>query len=366
MDPVALTPEEQQRKAIQDALIAKFTQAQDDSAIQAAQEEAKRARITAGIGQALEGLVRSASNARGGQAVDSNFYQNIAAQGNQAIKDAIMKRQAAQQDVMTGLKLGQEDIENKRAGRAESRAERALANQETNYASEAKAREAAMGRDAQRLELEKQRLGQESADKELMRSLKEKEIAGKQGEQGRKESLDLTEKYMAHPVTKNTNTVLESYGKIKDVASKKDYQTGAGDLALIFSYMKILDPGSTVREGEAASAANAGGVGNRIMNLYNEVLAGKKLTPDVRNEFLSTSDTLARAQLQQQERIRNEYGDIASRYNLNKDQILGKTPELAPISKVAPQDQAAMDWAKANPNDPRAAQIMAKLKAKGL
>lgn len=366
MDPITLTPEEQQRKAIQDALLAKFASAQDNSAVEAAQDQARRAQVASGVGRALEGLARSASNARGGQAVDSSFYDNIAAQGNQAVKDAIMRRQMAQQDVMSGLKLGQEDLENKRSDRQETRAERTLSNQESNYASEAKARDAAMGREAQRLELEKQKLSQEGIDKELMRALKEKEIAGKQGEQGRKESLDLTEKYMSHPVTKNTNTVLESYAKIKDVSSKKDYQTGAGDLALIFSYMKILDPGSTVREGEAASAANAGGVGNRIMNLYNEVLAGKKLTPDVRNEFLGTADTLARAQLQQQERIRGEYGDIAARYNLNKDQVLGKTPELPPMSKASPEDQAAMDWAKANANDPRAVKIMEKLKAKGL
>ena len=34
----------------------------------------------------------------------------------------------------------------------------------------------------------------------------------------------------------------------------------AGDMALIFSYMKMLDPNSTVREGEYATAQDAGSI----------------------------------------------------------------------------------------------------------
>lgn len=60
------------------------------------------------------------------------------------------------------------------------------------------------------------------------------------------------------------------------------------DIALIFAFMKTLDPGSTVREGEFATAQNAGGVPERIWNLYNKSLNGKFLTDDQRKDFVET------------------------------------------------------------------------------
>ena len=45
-----------------------------------------------------------------------------------------------------------------------------------------------------------------------------------------------------------------AFGRIQAAANDP---TPAGDLALIFNYMKLLDPGSTVREGEFATAQGA-------------------------------------------------------------------------------------------------------------
>jgi hypothetical protein len=49
----------------------------------------------------------------------------------------------------------------------------------------------------------------------------------------------------------------DAYTRIQDSASDP---SAAGDLALIFNYMKMLDPGSTVREGEFATAQDSAGV----------------------------------------------------------------------------------------------------------
>ena len=62
------------------------------------------------------------------------------------------------------------------------------------------------------------------------------------------------------------------------------------DIALIFSFMKTLDPGSTVREGEFATAANAGGIPDRIVATYNKALKGEFLADDdQRNNFINTA-----------------------------------------------------------------------------
>ena len=47
----------------------------------------------------------------------------------------------------------------------------------------------------------------------------------------------------------------------------------------------MLDPGSTVREGEFANAQNAAGVPTRIINAYNQAKDGTRLSEQQREEF---------------------------------------------------------------------------------
>lgn len=68
--------------------------------------------------------------------------------------------------------------------------------------------------------------------------------------------------------------------------------TPAGDVSLIFAFMKMLDPGSTVREGEFATAAEAGNVPDRIIGLYKRAIEGTRLAPSVRADFITQSENI--------------------------------------------------------------------------
>jgi len=85
----------------------------------------------------------------------------------------------------------------------------------------------------------------------------------------------------------------QAYKKIQE--SAKD-PSAAGDLALIFNYMKILDPGSVVREGEFATAQNAAGIPDRIRAQYNQVLNGQRLAETQRQDFLNQAKNVTRSQ----------------------------------------------------------------------
>jgi hypothetical protein len=87
--------------------------------------------------------------------------------------------------------------------------------------------------------------------------------------------------------------VANSYQRIIDSASDP---SAAGDLALIFNYMKVLDPGSTVREGEFATAQNSGSVPAQIIARYNKVLNGERLAPEQRTDFVSRAGRLYKGQ----------------------------------------------------------------------
>ena len=101
-------------------------------------------------------------------------------------------------------------------------------------------------------------------------------------------------------------------------------QTAAGDVSAVFAYMKVLDPGSVVREGEQATARNAAGVPERIRNAYNRTLTGQSLTPEQRQDFLETSQSLFQSEQDKYIANRKVYEDIATRQELNVLNVVGE------------------------------------------
>jgi len=91
------------------------------------------------------------------------------------------------------------------------------------------------------------------------------------------------------PDIKGYIDIRDSYNRI--IASAKD-PSAAGDMALIFNYMKVLDPGSTVREGEFATAQNSAGVPEIIRAQYNKVMSGKRLSTSQRDDFVDRAKKL--------------------------------------------------------------------------
>lgn len=115
--------------------------------------------------------------------------------------------------------------------------------------------------------------------------------------------------------------VLPAYDRIS--ASAKD-PSAAGDLSLIFNYMKMLDPGSVVRESEFATAENAASVPERVRNVFNKILSGEKLAPEQRKDFVNRANQLFSAAKSRFEKQTQPLLNIGKSRNLTKDQILGE------------------------------------------
>lgn len=96
----------------------------------------------------------------------------------------------------------------------------------------------------------------------------------------------------------------------------------AGDLSLIFAYMKILDPNSVVRETEFANAQNAAGVPDQIRNAYNRAIEGVRLNPTQRQQFAAQANRLFQNAQQNQERVRQTYTTRAEKWGIPTDLIL--------------------------------------------
>jgi len=141
----------------------------------------------------------------------------------------------------------------------------------------------------------------------------------------RKEFVDLSGQFMDQR---------DAFGRVAAVGKSK---TAAGDLALIFNFMKILDPRSVVRESEFRSAEQAKSwlssaedqkipIPSFIKTAIQKIdpsQSGAFLLPSQRQDFLNQAESLFVEAEKQHEKRANTYQFIASQYG-----DLGVRPEL--------------------------------------
>lgn len=95
-----------------------------------------------------------------------------------------------------------------------------------------------------------------------------------------------------------------------------------GDIALTFKFMKSLDPTSTVREGEYATAKNAGSIPDRIKNMYNQARNGQFLTPQQRLEMLKVAQGRAAGMRPAVQREMQRFGQMAEEFGLDPRHVV--------------------------------------------
>lgn len=158
----------------------------------------------------------------------------------------------------------------------------------------------------------------ERRNRELDASLKLEDRLNKK----RHESLQTEEGFRKefNDLTKDFRKISDAFSRVQASASDP---SPAGDLALIFNYMKILDPGSTVREGEFANAQNSGSLPQTIVARYNQVVSGERLASEVRDDFVERSAGLFNAALGDANTTAEEYRRIANDAGVNPDNITG-------------------------------------------
>jgi hypothetical protein len=130
--------------------------------------------------------------------------------------------------------------------------------------------------------------------------------------------------------TKPYQEVKSAYGRVLS-----SQNTAVGDISLIFGYMKMLDPGSVVREGEFATAQNAAGVPDRITNLYNKVISGQRLNPSQRDSFKGQAKGLYDSALEGEKTVRTGLERISKDYGLKTENIFYSPTEKAPTAQDA-------------------------------
>lgn len=175
------------------------------------------------------------------------------------------------------------------------------------------------------------RIGDDSVAAETQRKIEKEKVAAELKSQNTTFQRGSTIRNRYDRKTTEFAKVRDAYARIE--ASAKDPDP-AGDLALIFNYMKMLDPGSTVRESEFATAENAGSVETRLWQTYNKIVSGEKLTVGQRKQFVGRAKALmGRADIQQK-KDRAEAVRLGKQWGVSEDQLFGPSVDVVDWSDL--------------------------------
>jgi hypothetical protein len=154
------------------------------------------------------------------------------------------------------------------------------------------------------------------------------------GQKGFENEMKLSGAFKQEPIYKDFSDMKSAYGQ---VVSSLAQGTPIGDVAGATKVMKLLDPGSVVRESELGIAMAAAGRMDLLQNYFNNLMTGQKLTPTQREDFKRLSNELYAAAGQAYNNKRGEYEQFGKTYGFkNLDTALGAPATVPSVMKKPP------------------------------
>jgi len=150
------------------------------------------------------------------------------------------------------------------------------------------------------------------------------------GEKGFKNEFDLKKEFTNEPVYKEFQSMKSAFSQVQESLKKEN---PIGDVAAATKIMKLLDPGSVVRESELGIAMAASGKMDRLTNYVDMWKKGTLLTPSQRTDFGSLANELYNASANSYNAKRAEYAAFGNKYEIDATTALGAT---APVFTFVP------------------------------
>jgi len=168
----------------------------------------------------------------------------------------------------------------------------------------------------------------------------------------RKAEADFRKEFDGLAEVKNFRTIENQGRTILNLSRDQDARLKSGrepsaqnDIAMIFSYMKMLDPTSVVREGEFATAQNAAGVPDRIRNAFNKAQNGQLMNPRQRKEMVNSARQAFLAARQTYNERAQQFRGYAQDNGVNPDRVATLHQDRPRQTKATPAP--TQGWGKA-------------------
>lgn len=142
--------------------------------------------------------------------------------------------------------------------------------------------------------------------------------------------------------SKGFKEVSDAYKTINATLDKAT-TSAAATLAGATKFMKLLDPGSVVRESELGMALAATGVFDRATNYVNTLQHGKVLTPSQATDFKKITEQIYGAAQAGQKQIDENYKQQAKTYGLRPEMIVQDLGQNTPTGAGGLPAMSAID-----------------------
>jgi hypothetical protein len=126
------------------------------------------------------------------------------------------------------------------------------------------------------------------------------------------------------------------YGELgttfNNIKSSAEAKNGPGDIALITGFMKMLDPGSVVRETEFATARDTAGLYERLLNTSQKLQSGQLFALDSkqRQEYVNLAKQYLDSAQKKAVEDKTALGVVVKNYRLNPENVFGPETAAAP------------------------------------
>jgi hypothetical protein len=142
--------------------------------------------------------------------------------------------------------------------------------------------------------------------------------------------------------------VVDSYRRMHAYVSDPSQFSGPGDVAMVFNFMKTLDPASVVRESEFETAAKAGSRAYEFARQWNRFITGERFVKADRDAFLNSVRGLVEPAMQTDKFIKQKYVRTARRWGYPPSLIVTPSPGWKDLPGGQKQIKRK-EWLKRNP-----------------
>jgi len=127
----------------------------------------------------------------------------------------------------------------------------------------------------------------------------------------------------------------ELQGTFNTLQASAQSANGPGDIALITGFMKMLDPGSVVRETEFATARDTAGLFTQLQNRLEKAQNGQLLSPKQRSEYVALSQKYLDSAQKKANQEKKDLGIVVKNYRLNPENVFGAEQAPPPLPTSA-------------------------------
>lgn len=132
-----------------------------------------------------------------------------------------------------------------------------------------------------------------------------------------------TESKLRNDFIRDSSAFSEIARQVGLIKSALKDPSAAATLSAATSFMKILDPGSVVRESELGMAMAATGIIDRAKNYLEVLKSGKNLTEQQAADFGRLADAFYSQAYETQKKRKDFYTKITSEYGLDPSRVIG-------------------------------------------